>query len=290
MAQNIEKVTDKNRGAEQQGTKKKFWFGEKQDKLFKIGRDGEDWAEIVAFHLAVLLEIPCANYTPASFNGKHGVVSESFIDKSKGDQLIHANELLANMIRNYEQEKKYKQRNYTLSVSIALIRWLIQSGELKTLNPTKQFIGYLIFDSWIGNQDRHHENWGFIAKNNELYLAPSFDHASSMGCRVGDDEKQQRLETNDRGYCVKAFAKQAKTAMYSDEGKLSTYALATLCYKHYPEEYKFWVNKINKVTETQIKECFNLLSEKRMNDINRQFTLKLLQANQQFLLSLCVKN
>jgi hypothetical protein len=65
--QDIEDQDKKNRGTEHQGTKEKFWFGKNQDKLFKIGKHkGENWAEIVACHLATLLDIPCAKYTLGS--------------------------------------------------------------------------------------------------------------------------------------------------------------------------------------------------------------------------------
>ncbi len=285
-------VSKDNQGIEHQGTKEKFWFGEKQDKLFKIGKhEGENWAEIVAFHLATLLDIPCAEYMPGSLRKdsqiKYGVISQSFINKEDGERLINANELLVKLIKDYDPDKTYKQRNYTFSQSIALIKLLTPS--LKE-NPIKQFIGYLIFDVWIGNQDRHSENWGFVATNTKPYLAPSFDHASSMGCRVGSTEKQERLNTRDTGYSVEAFSSKAKTAMYNNGKILKTYELSELCYKHYPKEYHFWVEKINQVSEQDMVKCFDELPENWMSDIDKKFTIKLLQANQKQLNKLCAKN
>lgn len=290
--QDIEDQDKKNRGTEHQGTKEKFWFGKNQDKLFKIGKhEGENWAEIVACHLATLLDIPCAKYTPGSIqeNSKttYGVISQSFVNKKEGGRLINANEFLTKLIKNYDPDKAYKQRNYTFSQSIALIKLL--TPNLKE-SPIKQFIGYLVFDVWIGNQDRHHENWGFVASSTGLYLAPSFDHASSMGCRVGDIEKQERLNTKDTGYSVEAFSSKAKTAMYNDGKILKTYELSKLCYKHYPNEYCFWTQKINQISKQDIIKCFESLPENWMSDIDKKFTTKLLQANQKQLNKLCVKN
>jgi hypothetical protein len=31
------------------------------------------------------------------------------------------------------------------------------------------FVGYLLLDAWIGNGDRHHENWRFIATVDPQY-------------------------------------------------------------------------------------------------------------------------
>jgi serine/threonine protein kinase HipA of HipAB toxin-antitoxin module len=45
-----------------------------------------------------------------------------------------------------------------------------------------QFTGYLVLDALIGHTDRHEENWGVIEGiTGAKRLAPSFDHASSLG-------------------------------------------------------------------------------------------------------------
>lgn len=289
------KVSKENQGIEHQGTKEKFWFGENQDKLFKIGKhESENWSEVVAFHLAELLGIKCASYTAGSLKEddgqtKYGVISDSFVDKEAGDRLINANELLTKLIKDYNPDKAYKQREYTFFGSMALNKLLSLDPRLKS-DIVKEFIGYLVFDIWIANQDRHHENWGIVVTDAELCLAPSFDHASSMGCRLSQDEKEKRLHTTDVGYSVKAFAKKAKTAMYHSDKILKTYELAEFCHKNYPKEYCFWVGKVSKISEENIKQCFNEIPLDWMSDIDKQFTTKLLQANKEFLNALCIKN
>ena len=42
------------------------------------------------------------------------------------------------------------------------------------------FVGYVLLDAWIANQDRHHENWGALRHGDELRLAPTFDHGASL--------------------------------------------------------------------------------------------------------------
>ncbi|MEG3898961.1 MULTISPECIES: hypothetical protein [unclassified Microcoleus] len=52
-----------------------------------------------------------------------------------------------------------------------------------------------MLDAWIGNTDRHHENWGFVevraSKTPQViaHLAPTYDYASSLG-----REHSKRLE------------------------------------------------------------------------------------------------
>ena len=51
------------------------------------------------------------------------------------------------------------------------------------------FISYIMLDCLISNPDRHHENWGFIVYDNEVYLSLTYDHASGLGCREPEHKK-----------------------------------------------------------------------------------------------------
>ena len=55
--------------------------------------------------------------------------------------------------------------------------------EIHSLNGFDVWAGYLVFDAWIANTDRHHENWGVLIdrRDGSSRLAPSFDHGSSLG-------------------------------------------------------------------------------------------------------------
>jgi hypothetical protein len=53
-----------------------------------------------------------------------------------------------------------------------------------------QFAEYVVLDAIIGNTDRHHENWGVLRRHLGTRwvsrLAPTFDHASSLGRELVD--------------------------------------------------------------------------------------------------------
>jgi len=202
----IKRVTRDDSATEQQGTKEKFWYGEHKDKLCKFGKvHGENWAELIAYLLATQLDIPCARYQPAIYTEQDResikcVVSESFINRSKGERLINANELLAKYERSYEPSEIYKQRKYTFSGAVGLFKVIGLCNGLQGYTPIQQFIGYLLFDILIANQDRHHENWGFVSSSKPLYLAPTFDHGASMACRILEKERVSRMQSADKGY------------------------------------------------------------------------------------------
>ena len=63
---------------------------------------------------------------------------------------------------------------------------------------TDVFVGYLLLDALIANTDRHHANWAILLRPSQggmrqAGLAPTFDHASSMGRELTDARRQEKL-------------------------------------------------------------------------------------------------
>ena len=57
------------------------------------------------------------------------------------------------------------------------------------------FAGYLVLDALIANRDRHEQNWAVLLPPGELQaaLAPSYDHATSLGFNFRDSKRQAHL-------------------------------------------------------------------------------------------------
>ncbi|MGB5633327.1 MAG: HipA-like protein, partial [Waterburya sp.] len=171
---------------ETMGTKSKFWFKHpKLDRcLYKQIRPntGEDWAEKIASELCELLGLPHARYELAeTWEGNYGTVSLNFIPQ--GGTLIHGNEILTPLVPNYPTYETYNASQHTINLVISAIEsspvqlpsdWRAPDG-IETARDL--FVGYLLLDAWIGNGDRHHENWGFVRSSeaNILYLSPTYD-------------------------------------------------------------------------------------------------------------------
>ncbi len=62
------------------------------------------------------------------------------------------------------------------------------------------FVSYLILDAVIANRDRHEQNWAVLSplqRTGLLRLAPSYDHAGSLGYNLTDqgrERQEQRLD------------------------------------------------------------------------------------------------
>ncbi len=269
---------------EQLGTKEKFWFEDdnKQKTLFKIGRPntGENWSEVVTSNLCELLDIPHAKYEFATWEGKDGTITKSFVPRNH--RLIHGNELLGKIITGYHGEQKYKVREHTLDIVLAVAKFvpkLAPIGCNSNLSTLEIFAGYLMLDCWIGNQDRHHENWGFVfSPDAKIHLAPTFDHASGLGCRVSDYERAKRLKTKDSSFSVEYFVSKAKTPFYKT--KDSTKPMTSI--DVFKETYKYsayWLERLEKIDINDVVKIFSKVPKRLISEEAIDFALKMLEIN-----------
>ncbi len=288
----------KNESLEPLGTKRKFWFYDDNDncnKLFKEGRPntGENWVEVVVAELCNLLDIPHAKYEFAIWNKKEGTITPSFVPKDHG--LRHGNELLAKIYNNedikYPKDKYYKVREYRLKLVLAIIKAPFLNLPIDYQNerlpkPIDVFIGYIMLDCLISNQDRHHENWSWIiAPSKEIFLSPTYDHASGLGCRESDDEKTERLKTKDKGRMVKHFVERAKTPFFDNKGKnLKTIEAFKLCADVNKSISIYWLDKLEKLDINEIRVIFKKIPKHLISKVSIEFAIKILEENKERLM------
>jgi len=287
---------------EQLGTKEKFWFYDTDDneiRLCKIGRQGtgENWAEKVAYELAKLLGVPCAEYHLAMWRDKQAVVSIPFLGEN--ERLIHGNEILGRLHQGYDLKDAFRLKQYKLKTVIALFQKHLESivklpegySDSDIQEPVELFTLYLMFDCWIGNQDRHDQNWGLVLGKPEdgISMAPSFDHASSMACRMFDNERNARLTTTDEGYSIERYLGRAKTPFFSHDGSRQLKTLE--CFEFSVELAKKqkvinkWVQKLESIDRSEVEQVLTKVpSEFGMSDIAIDFTASYLEANKRRLL------
>ncbi len=281
------------------GTKRKFWFTNDSDNikyLFKIGREntGENWVEVVVAEICKLLNIPHANYQFATWQNKKGTISKNFVPKSF--RLIHGNELLAKIheklpFGEYPVEAKYKVREYQLKLIVVLmkqkaIRLPIDYENKRLHTAFDLFISYILLDCLISNADRHHENWGWISGEKKIYLSPSYDHASGLGCREHDDIKKERLNSKDERYQVKSFVKKAKTPFYNKTKNLKTIEAFIICTEGNKDIAIYWLNKLETLNFDDIKKIFEKIPTHLISETSIEFAMKMLDENKKRLLEI----
>ncbi|WP_425667545.1 HipA domain-containing protein [Vibrio tubiashii] len=286
------------------GTKSKFWYTDQsngREYLFKsihtedkqqnpIVRHGEDWAEKVACELADLLGMPHANYDLAVNGEERGIRSENFI--LEGDSMIFGNQLIEHVVISVlEQQLEKGQRSQTIDRVFAIMEQLIfnppvgweETRSIKTAGDI--FVGYLMFDAWISNQDRHNENWAMIIdKQGKMALAPSFDHAASLGRNESDEKREARLYTKDRGQSVASYVLKCKSYFYNEGKQLKALEAFRLFAALKREAALEWLDRLENITEKQILDILHAVPIGTMSEVSKQFCFEILKENRNNLL------
>jgi hypothetical protein len=98
----------------------------------------------------------------------------------------------------------------------------------------QSYMNMVVFDAFIGNMDRHHENWGVcvskrfrewalqptsvnsISVQDERYFTPLFDHGSSLMFELPESKIQQMLKDTDQ---IASYANRKYGFILTPDGK-----------------------------------------------------------------------
>lgn len=289
---------DVERFQEQMGSKFKFWcelpnYGR---VLYKEGHknSGEDWSEVVAAELCTILGLPHADYQLASWMGRAGVISSSLLRESH--TLVPGNAVMYGLDATYPIEQRFKVQKHTIEAifraldhfDVRLPTEMVEGGIKRA---DELFLGYLILDAWIGNTDRHHENWAIIrSMDTETLihqLAPTHDHAASLGCYLTDEERRERLTTKDKNRTISAYASKGRSAIYESEQSLRPMLLleaVEIATTKLPRASKYWRTILSKVDFGVIEGILEQIPDERISPYGRKFAFRLLEVNRDRLL------
>lgn len=280
---------------EAMGSKSKFWYYDTNlgDCLFKRSRPntGEDWSEKVASELCQLLGLPHASYELAIWNGQLGTISPNLLPPKTA--LVHGNEILAGMASSYPKDQRYNVSQHTLSLVLSAIN---QPGiqlppnwdpPLGVDSAVATFIGYLLLDAWIGNGDRHHENWGFVIpiSGGIPRLAPTYDHAACLDRELQDPKRQQHLQQK----TVQAYAAKSRSAFYRQAGDpkpMLTFDVFAIVARDYAQSASLWLDQLAQITPTAIAALLHRIPSERISPDALEFARQMLDLNKGRLLSL----
>lgn len=269
---------------EAMGSKVKFWFRDSKDNpewLFKYpqANTGQHWAEKIAAEYAAELEIPHAKVELAEFDGVRGSATESFA--RDGRELYHGNQILAGQVLGYDQSKKFRQTSHTLANIFGAIERSFADAE-NVVAAKQRIAAYIVLDALIGNTDRHHENWGILVERvsggRTAMIAPSFDHASSLGRELRDEgtgKCRSRILSENR---VGQYSEGAPGAIYGteqDRRGLSPLALARRAASEYRTLFGPLLKGLDKLKVERVHGIVQQIPAAWMSDTERQFAIEL---------------
>lgn len=262
---------------EQLGSKPKFWVQLGEDRwLFKEARPntGEDWAEKAAAEIARAIGVASADVELAQFIDRRGCISRNFIAVDRGEALVHGNEILALRVTGYDKTKRFRQQDHTLENIQRAIRELFPGDAAEGM--LTQLAGYLVLDGLIGNTDRHHENWGLRVRVDtkqgavQLSVAPSFDHASSLGRELLDARRAEILAAGRVGH----YVTQGRGGVFRDAAQRrgeNPLRLVQLAARAYPAYFRPALERVAAVQDDMIHAVFASIPAERASDTARDF-------------------
>ena len=269
---------------EEMGTREKFWYRKPDDEtnwLFKHPRPntGEHWAEKIAAEVASVMGITHAKVELAQFQEERGSVTESF---ALGDgTLYHGNQMLEVTIEGYKLQRKFYQSSHTL----ANIWKVMDSVFVKPEDAQEEKLtiaDYLVLDALIGNTDRHHENWGvlrwWVDDSWRGFVAPSYDHASSLGRELLDERRNMLLTENRVG----DYAEKGRGAIYWSEDERhgpSPVELVQRAADIYPELFHPVSLKLARIDEEVFRQIVDRIPSDWMTSSARRFAVALMRYN-----------
>lgn len=214
------------------GENEKTWFRDPDAPehrwIYKPNRqhrsEYEDRSELVASLLAQQFGIPAAVVRLATLQDSQGCLSRNVV-VDENNELEHASLYLSEFVENFDPRAKDSKGH-----SQQWIRTILEqleppiAGPVEGLSAVDWFAGYLIFDALIGNTDRHSENWAIeITPKGSMHLAPSYDHATSLGVTTRGPRLEKVLASGEH---LRQFAAKAMSHRFEGGSKTSLVDLA----------------------------------------------------------------
>jgi len=276
--------------SEQLGTKNKFWFITDDDYLgksrwlFKFPTEGtgQHWAEKIACEIAKQMKILTPRVELALFQGARGSATENFT--KDGHELFLGNQILAGFEPGYEVNQRWRQNDHTIGRIFDALGSLFAIPDAVT-KVKDQMASYLVLDALICNVDRHHENWGVLRKSTpggmRGRLAPSFDHASSLGRELRDTDSKQSRDRYLRELGVAKYLERGRGPIFVDgTGKRgpSPLRLVSRCLEidELEPHFRKGIEKLSHLDTSFFERVLEKVPEGWMTSLAKEFTLSLL--------------
>ncbi len=235
--------------------------------------------EKVAAEVARVIEVPAARVELAEFQGKRGTASLNFVRRDAGQDLVHGDELLGGHVIGYARDKVFRHSSHSIHNIVKAIGSVFTDRATRDLQLTT-FAGFLVLDALIGNTDRHHQNWGVLRRTGpddqmEQEMAPSFDHASSLGRNESDARLRRRLDEN----TVLDYARKGRGGIFwsSEDAKgANPLGLAERAARQWPQYFSPWLPRLAQLDDAAFLDIVNLVPPDWMSQIQREFCFRFL--------------
>jgi len=282
---------------EQLGTKDKYWVRFPTDHnpsggghwLFKYPTEntGQHWAEKIAYEVACAMKVLAPRVELAELDGVRGSATESFTH-AQSYELFHGNQILAGIDAEYPPDQRFQQNRHTINRIFGALDILFA----KATRFKDQIASYLVLDALISNVDRHHENWGILRKRTDDgwrgRLAPSYDHASSLGRELQDEGGKQNRQRYLTELGIEKYLERGRGPVFMDgTGKHgpSPQRLIARCLEipKFAPHFRPALKKLRHLTPQRLTTIIAGVPDDWMSPLAREFAFALLTHTLEYL-------
>ena len=284
------------REMENRGSRRKFWVHGQDGEtewLLKFPRPGtgEHWAEKVAAEIGGLVGVNTARVELARVGDQMATICQSFMasdvdlddDDGSVTRWYHGSEFLVLVMSGYDIRKIRPNREHNVK---NIVRCVLEFSGYEGLNPMRwdaifeDLASYVLLDGLIGNTDRHHENWmvaySIDAGNIGFFVAPSFDHASSLGRELQDSRRELYLSSPTG---VLDYIRRGRGGVFVDDNRRrapSPLRLAQLIGRWRPDVGRHWIDLLAAIPDEEFKSIINRVPDEFMSSMAREFAYRMM--------------
>ncbi|WP_379610543.1 hypothetical protein [Pseudonocardia nematodicida] len=268
-----------------ESTREHDWLFKPVVKPANGNRQGEDWAEKLVSELGALLGVPCAHVEMAARDGRAGSISRNVAPD--GWNLLLGSVLLGAVDPDYVEGELRPPGRPGHSPEVILRAagdWDPPAG-VHGVDAETVFVGFLVLDAWVGNQDRHDQNWAVLRETTHpgrLRLAPSFDHASSLGFNLLDSRRTALLRNGVGGFAAAARAHRFEHDPGATRSEIPSLVAVARASLELEPAGRLWLERLEAVSMTQVADL--VADIPGLSDPAATFALEMLRINRERLL------
>lgn len=206
------------------------------------------------------------------------------------EDFFFGNWLLAGIVRGYPRVEPTGQhrRNPQHIVDTVLelcglvplpLRWAPPDG---IRDGGDVMVGYLLLDALVLNTDRHDENWGLVRNpaTTVIHLAPTFDHASSLGRELTNEERARRLGGTDPRFTLEAYVRKATSGLYAPGESRPLHPLDAFkrAARIRPDAAAVWLGRLRAIPGSTWRTIVEQVPDDWMSPVARTFAIGILEA------------
>lgn len=228
-------------------------------------------SEKLSYEIAKILKYKCARIEFAcDFQGEIGILNYSFLKLTKGE--IHID--IVSFLKKADEDRK---------------DFLTLSNIENTLNHLQKglfdsFLKIIVFDSLVGEVDRHEENWGLTKVNDKYKMSPLYDNGTGLLCDFKKIEFAQSYYLDDKKF--ESYIKKSKSYIYSEDKKkrYTHFDLIDEIIKRYPGKIEKELKNLKRLTDKKIIKIVSKIPDDFLTDKHRQYIIYYLQRRRNILL------